>query len=66
VVGPVCAPPTFTRNFSMHSTGAVPGGRGGGGGGRRWATGAPASPDHGNMYGVLPFYAACKDAGVTP
>src|SRR5205814_10452652 len=22
--------------------------------------------DHGNMYGVLPFYAACKDAGITP
>ncbi len=22
--------------------------------------------DHGNMYGVLPFYAACRDAGVTP
>ena len=22
--------------------------------------------DHGNMYGVLPFYAACRNAGVTP
>ena len=22
--------------------------------------------DHGNMYGVLPFYAACRKAGVTP
>ena len=22
--------------------------------------------DHGNMYGVLPFYAACKEAGITP
>ncbi|MEY2461770.1 MAG: polymerase subunit alpha, partial [Acidimicrobiaceae bacterium] len=22
--------------------------------------------DHGNMYGVLPFYAACKSAGITP
>ncbi len=22
--------------------------------------------DHGNMYGVLPFYTACRDAGITP
>jgi len=27
---------------------------------------ALAITDHGNMYGVLPFYAACKKAGITP
>ena len=32
------------------------------------ADGQPAVgiTDHGNMYGVLPFYAACRKAGVTP
>ncbi|MEY2434840.1 MAG: polymerase subunit alpha, partial [Acidimicrobiaceae bacterium] len=32
------------------------------------ADGQPALgiTDHGNMYGVLPFYAACKAAGITP
>src|SRR4051812_46285734 len=32
------------------------------------ADGQPALgiTDHGNMYGVLPFYAACKSAGITP
>src|SRR3954452_16453469 len=32
------------------------------------ADGQPALgiTDHGNMYGVLPFYAACKKAGITP
>ena len=32
------------------------------------ADGQPALgiTDHGNMYGVLPFYAACQKAGVTP
>ena len=27
---------------------------------------AVAITDHGNMYGVLPFYAACRAAGITP
>src|SRR3954453_22166912 len=32
------------------------------------ADGQPALgiTDHGNMYGILPFYAACKAAGITP
>ena len=32
------------------------------------ADGQPALgiTDHGNMYGILPFYAACKKAGITP
>ena len=32
------------------------------------ADGQPAVgiTDHGNMYGVLPFYAACRKAGITP
>ena len=32
------------------------------------ADGQPALgiTDHGNMYGVLPFYAACRKAGITP
>jgi DNA polymerase III subunit alpha len=32
------------------------------------ADGQPALgiTDHGNMYGVLPFYAACRSAGITP
>ncbi|HEY5887341.1 MAG TPA: PHP domain-containing protein, partial [Acidimicrobiales bacterium] len=27
---------------------------------------ALAITDHGNMYGVLDFYKACRDAGITP
>ena len=32
------------------------------------ADGQPAVgiTDHGNMYGVLPFYKACKDQGINP
>ena len=32
------------------------------------ADGQPALgiTDHGNMYGVLPFYGACRKAGITP
>ena len=35
---------------------------------RAVADGQPALgiTDHGNMYGVLPFYEACKKAGITP